>query len=129
MLRKRIEVHDSDRHHSTTHCCSRGTWNEYQTSSMFGCQSLGLLLCFGDVATARSCTARVGLTKVLDAHRRVLAGVQDGAVGALIRLAYRRVFDMDNGGSILNAALLILGELGMLHDTTYTARAHRREHV
>ena len=40
-------------------------------------EPLGLLLWFGDLATAR-----IGFTKVLDAHKRILARVRQGAASA-----------------------------------------------
>ncbi len=73
---------------------------------MFGCESLGLLLLFGDLTTARA-----GLAKVVDAHRRVLQRVRDGAASAE---AY--AYEVFCATAIPLGALLSLGEVEMLRE-------------
>jgi len=101
LLRESIEVYDFDRHHSV----AKGFlfFNDWFT---FGAEPLGLLLFFGDLATACA-----GLAKVVDANRRVLGRVQSGVASAD---AY--VYEMLPFGQVFIGALLSLGKLEMLRE-------------
>ena len=100
-LRESIEVYDFDKHHTLFK--SLGLNMDFM---MFGLQSLGLTLFFGDLATARA-----GLVKVVDAHRRALARVQSGAASAE---AY--VFEIYGTTVWLFSAIFTLGEFELLRE-------------
>ena len=100
-LRENIEVYDFDKHHTLFK--SLGFNMDFM---MFGVQSLGLTLFFGDLATARA-----GLVKVADAHRRTLARVQSGAASAE---AY--VFEIYCTTVWLFSAIFTLGEFELLRE-------------
>merc|ERR1719161_3155144 len=67
-LSETLERYDFDKHHS------KAKEIYFNTDVLhYGLGPLGLLLFFGDLATARR-----GIAKVLDAHERLLARVQEG---------------------------------------------------
>jgi hypothetical protein len=75
------------------------------TDVFLGCEPLGLLLWYGDLAAARE-----GFARILDAHKRILEMVQQGAAAAGF------AFEAFNAFLLLPSALLAAGELDTLRD-------------
>ena len=84
---------------ATVHPAAKGIGSATDTF-MYGQELLGLLLFWGDVAAMRA-----GAAKVVDAHRRVLARVREGAATARAR----RVQCVAAGGPTLQRSLTISG--------------------